>query len=60
MIFEEGKTYMHTTGKKMKIVGAVDSYIYGKTLIGENIETGEFIPVGRTKYHAENWKEVVD
>ena len=55
--FEIRKTYVHTTGKKMKIVGAVESVAYGLCLIGED-DNGDFTPVGNTKDNAVNWEEL--
>lgn len=56
MIFEVGKTYQHSTGKIMTIIGRLKSHIYGECLIGER-DTGELIPVGESEDNAVNWHE---
>lgn len=56
MVFELGKTYVFTDGKKMKIIGLADSVAYGKCLIGED-DRGNFIPVGDKEENTVNWKE---
>lgn len=60
MEFEIGKTYRHTAGEKMKIVGEAETHTYGKCLVGESSRTGELKPIGRGEAHAENWSEVED
>lgn len=59
LIFEIGKCYQHTTGRKMRIIGEMDTYYYGHCLIGET-DTGEYIPVGREAENAVNWIECED
>ncbi len=47
MIFENNKSYKHTTGEIITIVGTVNSYVYGdNTLIAEDPQ-GNFKPVGK-------------
>ena len=55
--FELGKFYMHTTGKKLYICGVVDTYAYGKALVGEDAY-GNLIPIGNHKYATENYHEI--
>lgn len=52
MIFEIGKTYKHSTSKKMTIVGEADTKAYGHCLVGET-EDGELQPVGILEENAE-------
>lgn len=59
MVFQYGKTYQHTTGTTLKIVGVADTHIYGKCLIAED-EYGELIPVGQEKSHAQNYIELCE
>lgn len=59
MIFEIGKTYTHTTGKKMTIIGRLKTHIYGECLIGE-CDTGELVPVGEQEDNSVNWVESED
>lgn len=54
MIFEIGKTYKHTTGKKMTIIGRLKTHVYGECLIGE-LDTGELVPVGEQEDNSINW-----
>lgn len=56
MIFEIGKTYKHTTGKKMTIIGRLKTHVYGECLIGE-LDTGELVPVGDQEDNSVNWTE---
>lgn len=57
MIFEVGKTYQHSTGKKMTIIGKLETHIWGECLIGETSD-GELVPVGESEENAVNWVEV--
>ena len=59
MIFEVGKCYEHTTGKKMRIIGEMNTYFYGNALIGET-DLCEYVPVGTKEANAVNWKECED
>jgi hypothetical protein len=56
MIFEIGKTYKHTTGKRMTIIGRLNTKTYGETLVGED-DRGELLPVGEKEENAINWCE---
>lgn len=56
MKFEVGKTYQHSTGKRMTIIGRLKTHIYGECLIGER-DTGELVPVGELEENAVNWHE---
>jgi hypothetical protein len=56
MRFENGKTYIHSSGEVMKIVGFIETHTYGVSMVGENQETGELKPVGFSDDgYAENW-----
>lgn len=57
MIFEVGKTYKHSTGKRMTIIGRLNTHTYGVCLIGEDDDTGELYPVGENEENAINWYE---
>ena len=58
MRFEVGKHYEHTTGKKMHILGEVNSDMYySPCLVAEDLE-GNFIPVGIGEEYAVNWNEI--
>jgi hypothetical protein len=57
MIFEIGKTYQHTTGKKMTIIGRLKTHAWGECLIGET-DMADLVPVGEQEDNAVNWKEV--
>lgn len=58
MIFEVGKHYEHSTGKKMHILGKVNSDMYySPCLVAEDLE-GNFIPVGTDEENAVNWNEI--
>ena len=57
--FRVGKTYEHSGGGRMKIVGGVYTHTYGYTLIGED-EHRHLKPVGQDKTNAVNWYEVLD
>lgn len=59
MVFEIGKCYKHPSAGKMRIVGEVDTYIYGNCLVGETWN-GELRPVGRDEDNAVNWVECED
>ena len=57
MEFQIGKTYQHSGGRAMKIVGSLKTRMWGDCLVGEEND-GTLIPVGSTTDHAVNWKEV--
>ena len=58
MRFEVGKHYEHSTGKKMHILGEVNSDMYySPCLVAEDLE-GNFIPVGIGEDYAVNWNEI--
>lgn len=58
MRFEVGKHYKHSTGKKMHILGEVNSDMYySPCLVAEDLE-GNFIPVGIGEEYAVNWNEI--
>ena len=57
MTFEVGKTYQHSTGKKMTIIGKLETHIWGECFIGETSD-GELVPVGESEENAINWVEV--
>lgn len=59
LIFEVGKCYEHTTGKKMRIISEVDTYFYGHGLLAET-NTGQYEIVGMKEEHTINWKECDD
>lgn len=56
MTFEIGKTYRHSTGKEMTIIGKLKTHTWGECLIGETSD-GELVPVGESEEHAVNWIE---
>ena len=59
MIFEVGKYYQHASGKKMAIVGEVNTTLYGdNVLVGEPDSTPNLRPVGRDESNTVNWKEI--
>ena len=59
LIFDIGKCYEHTTGKKMRIISEIDTYYYGHALLGET-DKAEYVPVGIGEDYAVNWKECED
>ena len=56
MVFENGKSYEHSTGKHMRIIGELETYAYGLALIGEDDE-GNLFPVGKKEENTIGWKE---
>lgn len=59
MVFEIGKCYQHTTGSQIKIIGEVNSTLYGDSLMAEESD-GSFRPVGKTEDNAANWREITE
>ena len=59
MVFEVGKCYEHETGKKMRIIGEMNTYYYGHCLIGET-DHATYMPVGQTEDNTVNWTECKD
>lgn len=57
LVFEIGKTYVHSQGCMMRIVGRVDTLMYKNCLVAEDNE-GRLQPVGTDPDNAQNWKEV--
>ena len=58
MVFEVGKTYKHSSGKVMKIQGKIHTETFGDGLLGEDLNTGELIPVGETEKNFIGWREI--
>ena len=58
MKFEVGKHYEHSTGKKIHILGEVNSDMYYYTWLDEKDIEGNFIPVGIGEEYAVNWNEI--
>jgi len=59
MRFEVGKFYKHTSGKKIAIVAEAVTTMYGKTLIAEQCDRADFMPVGSdSDDYAANWTEI--
>lgn len=56
-MFELGKCYAHNGGCQMKIVGIMDSTMFGTCFVGEEIG-GKFIPVGMSNENFVNWYEI--
>lgn len=55
--FEIGKSYKHTSGAKLHIVGMVQTHIYGLCLVGED-EEGQLKPIGIDRGATENWTKI--
>ncbi len=58
MIFELGKYYKHSDGEMMRILGEVESNMYGTCLVGERQNKSDFQPVGTDESNAVNWAEI--
>lgn len=59
MSFEIGKCYRHTTGHEIKIVGLLNTTMYGVTLMAECVGTREeFMPVGSDESATQNYIEI--
>jgi hypothetical protein len=56
--FRMGRVYRHPSGLLMKIVGCVDTKMYGTCFVGECAGSTELRPVGLSQASAENWIEV--
>lgn len=58
MKFELGKTYRHTSGKIMTIVGELSEELYGiNCFVGER-GTGDLIPVSKAEDNTNGWEEI--
>ena len=57
IVFEVGKTYIHSAGRMLRILTEIDTITYGKCLIGEQ-DNGEIVPVGIGPGYAQNWQEL--
>ena len=56
MIFELGKTYVHTTGHTIRIIGELTKELYGAdALVAEDTNTGELVPVGIGEEYTVNY-----
>jgi len=61
MRFEIGKVYRHTTGHIIKIIGAVQSTMYGGlVLVAEQSNSSDFLPVGSGEDATANYELVGD
>lgn len=57
--FKLGKCYRHTTGHEIKVIGVVDSTLYGMGLMAEtNKHSERFQRVGNTEDHSVNYIEI--
>lgn len=56
MIFQYGKSYIHTDGSVLRIVGVADSHVHGKCLIAEDAY-GTLTPVGQGEEYSVNYTE---
>lgn len=58
MKFEVGKYYRHTDGKKISVIGYLDTTMWGKhSLIGETCE-GHLQALGKDEWSATNYKKI--
>jgi hypothetical protein len=55
--FEIDHCYEHTSGTQMKIVGVVETTVYGKCLVGEEL-SGTLKPISPTG--TDNWREITE
>ena len=55
--FELGKTYHHTTGRKVTIIGIVQTHVYGVALVAED-DFGQLMPFGLRVEDSVNWEEI--
>ena len=61
MRFQIGKSYKHGSGKYMRIIGAVQSTIFGLALVAETPGEGNFRPIGWNDHrYADNWQPISD
>lgn len=56
-VFEIGKCYENTTGRRMHICGQLATFFWEKTLIAED-NRGTLLPIGDTEDAAVNWFEI--
>ena len=54
--FELGKTYHHTTGRKVTIVGMAQTHFYGVAFVAED-DYGQLTPFGVAVENTVNWEE---
>jgi hypothetical protein len=54
MVFQYGKTYRHTSGDILSIVGIANTRTYGKCLIGED-QNGNLKPIGQSEDNTEGY-----
>jgi hypothetical protein len=59
MAFEIGKAYRHNAGMTMRVLGELDTHIYGRTKIAER-DIGDFVPVGDHAGADDNWTEITE
>lgn len=60
MVFEIGKCYKHKTGEEIKVIGELETTLYGKALIAESGDSSLFSAVGRTEDCSVNWTEITE
>lgn len=60
MKFEVGKCYRHKTGEEFRIIAEVDTYHFGKCLIGESSDTATYVPFGMEENNSMDWEECED
>ena len=58
--FEIGKYYKHPNGDVMHIIGAVQTTLYGWSLLAEKHGSDNLNPVGQGTGDADNWTETTE
>lgn len=58
MKFEVGKVYRHSSGGLMRIIGGLQTTMYGGCLIAESSNESNLRPVGQDEGATVGWTEV--
>lgn len=56
-VFEIGKYYQHSMGRRISILCWAETYFHGRCMIAEESD-GCFTPVGADEANAVNWEEI--
>lgn len=60
MIFEIGKCYQHSSGHKLRIIGRLNTYFWGDSVLIAETDEAKLIAVGETEDHSVNYIECSD
>ena len=59
MVFEPGRFYRSGRGRRIAVLGYLDTYCWGRVLLAED-KYGHFQPCGTDKASTQGWTEITE